>query len=294
MHRKWLITGASGQLGGYVLRALAHHHPDDSVCALAGAGDTLPGAHHVERVDLADTTRLAVVLSEQRPTHVLHLAAMTAVNACFNDPARAAALNINATTLITYVADEIGARLVHCSTDMVFDGYAAPYRESDPVAPLSVYGLTKANAEAAARESESVAIVRLPLMYGLPLTDRATTFANQLAALRAGDELKLFADEFRTPVWLADAADALLAVAESDFTGTLHVAGPERLSRHTLISRCAEALGISNARLTPISWREIEFPEPRPADLSLVGERFVDLFPAAAPQPVRPAVFESV
>ena len=130
------------------------------------------------------------------------------------------------------------------------------------------------------------------MLYGLPCTPRATTFANQIAALRRGEPLKLFTDEFRTPVWLADAALALIVLARSELSGVIHVAGPERLSRYEMVRKFAELLRIDSPKLEAVSRLSIQSAEPRPADLSLDGTRFARIFPAITLGPIRGKVFE--
>lgn len=290
MPERWLITGASGQLGGHLLRALATDARIGELFALLrdGAADC-PGGRRIV-CDLADSDSLARAVGMIRPTHVAHLGAVTAVSECHADPDRAFRVNVEATRRLAECAADCGARMVFSSTDMVFGGDQAPYREADPPAPLSTYGRTKAAAESALRGMDHVVVVRLPLMFGLPAVPRATTFSNQIDALRRGESLRLFVDEFRTPVALADAAAALIALARSDFAGRVHVAGPERLSRFDLVRRAAAALGIVTGRLEPVSRNSLPAAEPRPADLSLVGERFARAFPELTPRPLESAL----
>lgn len=291
MQERWLITGAGGQLGSHVVRALAAEE-DAMLLALVGHHPTgTPGVVE-RRVELGDSEALRAAVREFRPTHVLHLGAMTAVGDCHARPADAERINTAATRVLADAAAELGARFVFSSTDMVFDGAHAPYAETDPPRPLSHYGRTKLAAERAIATLPGTLAVRIPLMYGLPCNARETTFAKQLAALRTGKPLRLFTDEFRTPVWLADAARAVIGLARSEVAGLTHVAGPERLSRYELIARCATLLGVSAPQLVPISRLDVAAPEPRPADLSLNGRQFARLFPQLAPGPLRAAALE--
>ncbi|MEW6252000.1 MAG: sugar nucleotide-binding protein [Planctomycetota bacterium] len=377
-HERWLVTGASGQLGGHVVRQLADELARGDLARERSARETsaagvpaatgpailalawrqpvaTPGVP-VARIDLADLAALRACVAEFRPTHVIHLAALTAVADCHARPADAERLNVEATGALADAAASVGARFVFSSTDMVFAGDAAPYRETDPPAPLSHYGRTKVAAERLLAGRPGMLTVRIPLMYGLPVGApglplgtaagqppgmttgqpswtagqppatttgqplrtspeqplRTTTFMQQLAALRAGTPLRLFADEYRTPVALADAARALITLARSGLGGTaepggrasglggtaepasstgglIHIAGPQRLSRYELIARCAAVLGIERPNLIPISRADIPAAEPRPADLSLVAERFNAAFPHVRPGPVRAA-----
>lgn len=288
---RWLITGATGQLGGHVVHQLVASGATE-VLALTGRQDVaLPGVRTC-RVDLADADALAGACARFRPTHVLHLGAMTAVGDCHARPADAERVNVTGTRVLADTT--AGGRLVFASTDMVFDGERAPYSEADPPAPLSHYGRTKVAAERVLAGRPETLVVRLPLMYGLPAVGRETTFVQQVAALRRREPLRLFADEFRTPVWLGDAARAVIGLARSDLTGVIHIAGPERLSRLQLIVRVAELLGIESPAVVPVSRLAVAAAEPRPADLSLDGRRLAALRPELLPGALRIEAVEEV
>ncbi len=288
MTERWLITGVSGQLGGHLLTQLAQQIPASDILALAGQGPTPLAAAAIARIDLADLAALPKVVDNFRPTHVIHAAAVTSIAAAFADPDRARRINVDATVGLAEAAAAHHARFVFVSTDMVFDGAHAPYRESDPPQPLSHYGRTKAEAERAVIPIDGTLSVRIPLMYGYPCAPRETTFVKQMHALRTGEPLRLFIDEYRTPLWLGDAARILIALARSPLTGLIHVGGPERLSRYEMAERFADALDLPAARLVPVSRLSIESPEPRPADLSLNADRLAGLFPQLVFGPIRP------
>lgn len=294
MTERWLVTGASGQLGGHVVAALLANGAPKKILALRGRGDINAAGAEVAQVDLRDEAAVRATVRAFRPSHLLHVGALSAVGDCFTRPDDAQRINVDATRALADEAENAGAVFVYTSTDMVFAGDAAPYREDSPVRPLSVYGKSKAAGEDAVRGHRDALIVRIPLMYGFSKTQRPTTFANQIAALRAGQPLKLFVDEYRTPLWLADAAKALIGLARARSCGLIHVTGPERLSRFDIIYHCMNLLGIKNAQLVGISRRDIDAPEPRPEDLSLDGSAFAREFPHLAPGPLRSAVFEGV
>jgi dTDP-4-dehydrorhamnose reductase len=289
---RWLVTGASGQLGGHILRELAADGTDKEVLALAGRG-AVDQSVQVLRVDLRDENALRGTVDNFRPTHVVHAGAMTAVSDACERPKEAERINIYATRVLADAAQLCAARFVFISTDMVFDGTAAPYRESDQPRPVSQYGRTKAAAELLLANRTDVLTVRLPLMYGFACGGRETTFSKQVAALRRGEPLKLFVDEWRTPIWVADAARAVIGLARSTISGLIHVAGPERLSRYELIERTAALLGIANPQLESVSRLSIAATEPRPADLSLDCSTFRSQFPALAPQELGTAALQA-
>jgi len=265
--RRVLVTGASGQLGAYLLRELRRE--DCDVTAWNGT----------RGVDLGDEAAVSAAFRAARPDVVLHAAAMARIADCHRDPPRARRVNTDGTAALARLAAESGARLVFVSTDLVFDGEKPPYREGDAVGPLSVYGRTKADAEAAVLAAPRAVVVRVSLLFGPSLNGRPSFFDEQVAGLRSGKPVTLFADEWRTPLDLATAARALLAAARSDCTGLLHLGGPERLSRLEMGRRLAAHLGADAAAIRAGRRDEVPAPESRPRDTSLDSSRWRTLFP---------------
>ncbi len=284
---RWLITGASGQLGGYVLESLIREVSPRSVTARAGAGPVVGCGAAVQRVDLRDRNAVRACVEDVRPTNVLHLGGVTAVGAVFADPQAARRINVETSATLAECVARHGGRMVFASTDMVFDGTAAPYREDDRLCPVSEYGRSKVMAEQAVLAVDNTLVVRPSLMYGFPRTHRATTFVKQIESLRRGEMIPLFTDEFRTPMWFGDAATALIALARSGQAGIIHIAGPERLSRYDMVRQFASVLGLASTNLVAASRLSIESPEPRPADLSLDVSRLRERFPDVVPGPIR-------
>jgi dTDP-4-dehydrorhamnose reductase len=271
-----LVTGASGQLGAYLLRRL---HGTGGVTAWSGSRTgTLFGAP-LRPVDLGDEGAVATAFGEARPDAVIHAAAWARVGDCARDPETARRVNAGGTALLADLAAAAGARLVHVSTDLVFDGEHAPYREDDPAARVSVYGRTKLAAESAARAAPRAVVARVSLLYGPSLAGRPSFFDEQVAAMRAGRPLTLFADEWRTPLDLDTAAMALLALARADVTGVLHVGGPERFSRLEMGLRLARFLGVDAGNVIAARRADVPAAEPRPRDVSLDSSRWRGLFP---------------
>jgi dTDP-4-dehydrorhamnose reductase len=273
-----LLTGASGQLGAYLLRELAA--AGMKVTAWSGARRGELFGVPLQPVDLADSDAIAVAFRQARPEAILHAAAVASVAECHRDPERARRVNVGGTAALAELSAAASARLVLVSTDLVFDGERAPYREADLPAPLSVYGRSKADAETAALAEPRAAVARVSLLFGRALTGRPSFFDQQADALRGGRPVTLFADEWRTPLHLATAARALVALARADFSGVLHVGGPERLSRLEMGRRLARFLGADPGVIVPALRADAPAPEPRPRDVSLGSSLWRRLFPA--------------
>jgi dTDP-4-dehydrorhamnose reductase len=266
MGKRVLVTGATGQLGAYLIRELVGC-ARDVVAWSHSSGAPIFGVTP-RPVELADSATVSQAFRDARPEVVIHAAAMASVAECARDPARAQAINTSAAEIIADLCDAAGARLVAISTDLVFDGEQAPYAESDLVAPLSVYGRTKAAGELAVLARRRHAIVRVSWMFGPSLIERKNFFDDQLAALRGGPPVTVFHDEWRTPLGLPTAARALIEIADSDVAGLIHVGGPERMSRLEIGQRLAAHLGTGTGGLVPASRVDVA-GEPRPRDVSL-------------------------
>jgi dTDP-4-dehydrorhamnose reductase len=286
----WLVTGAGGQVGSVLLRLLTFRQ-EPAIGVVSPTGPAPEGAR-CERLDLADERAVAALLERYQPRVIVHVAALASVAAAAQDPAAAHRMNAVVTEHLARLAHEHAARFVYTSTDMVFDGERAPYAEHDAPEPGTAYGRSKLAGERATLSFPEHAVVRLPLLYGVPGVSRQTTFLDQMAALRAERPLSLFEDEWRTPLWLADAARALVRIAHSSEAGVLHLAGPERLSRLQMGRLLAEALGIASPAIQAIDRGGVPALEARPRDLSLSAARYTKVFGEAPGRRMADAVGE--
>jgi dTDP-4-dehydrorhamnose reductase len=208
MSGRMLVTGATGYLG----RAL--------VPMATAAGWDVVGAGSAD-ADIRDRRAVDALVTRAAPDVIVHTAYRR------DDPA-ARAVTVDGTAHVANAALTAGARLVHLSSDVVFDGLAGrPYREADPPTPISDYGRAKATAEHLVRTmAPHGLVVRTSLIYGGP--DGPTSGHEDAAHDPAAT---FYEDEVRCPVQVHDLAAALVELAGSDAGGILHVAGPEAVSR---------------------------------------------------------------
>ena len=285
-----LVTGASGRLGRYVLREAQKRRLQ--LTAWSGNQTGQLFGRTLTPVRLEDLESVRRRFQDLRPHAVLHIAAMANVNECLRTPALAEQINVRASALLAELAAP-ACRFVHVSTDMVFGGDKAPYREDAPTAPLSMYGKTKASAELAIfKKNKDACVARMSLLFGPSLGDAPMFFDHLLSTLRSGKSFDLFADEFRTPLSLCGAARALCDLVENDCVGTWHIGGSERVSRFEFGLRLAAHLGVSKGLVRPGSRLNNDVAEPRPADLSLDSSRFRQAFPNWATQTLEQAFLE--
>src|SRR5262245_5057706 len=225
-----LVPGASALLGWTVARAAIARGISVSCTARSERPPGLEKAAWL-RTDLALPGQPTLLLREVRPSALVHCAAIPEIGACEAEPGAAWALNAGAVAEIARAALETGLRWIQVSTDLVFDGTAAPYRPGDAPRPLSTYGATKALGERLALSSGGNAlVVRIPLLFGASATGGRSASERILLAVRRGEEVVLFRDEWRTPLDAGEAASALPALRASDRTGIPHVAVGARVA----------------------------------------------------------------
>ncbi|MEN8151287.1 MAG: sugar nucleotide-binding protein [Planctomycetota bacterium] len=252
-----LLVGATGFIGRALLPVLA---ADRTVTAVRFESPEPPDTG-VEwlRLDLED---LAEALEDLRPAAIVNAAALAAPAACGADPALARRLNVD----LPAVLAGSNARLIHLSTDQVFDGQCGGYVELDAPNPVSVYGETKLAGERTVRDrSPSAVVLRVNLVCGRSSGPRMSSVDVMLAAAAAGDKIPLFTDEFRSPVAMSDVVRAVAGLVEADFRGILHLGGP-RLSRLELGRPILEKHGLAD-RIRPMSLADYAGP-PRAPDTS--------------------------
>jgi dTDP-4-dehydrorhamnose reductase len=272
-----LITGASGQLGAYLIDRLVDCNHD--IVAWSG---TEPGRRQgvsITPVDLLDPWTTIQALDDADADAIIHAAAISAADAVRSDPARARAINVDATERIAEWANRHDRRLVFTSTDLVFDGTRAWNSESDAAEPILAYGRTKRDAEAAVLRHSKGVVARVALLYGPSRCGRPYFFDRAIEAIRQGKPQTFFEDEYRTPLDLATAAEILVRLAESDFSGLVNVAGSERVSRYELMNRAAIELGLDSSLVRRGRRADAALPEARPADVSLDTSKLASTFP---------------
>jgi len=228
----------------------------------------------VRVLDLCDAVHVRSFLDDLKPDAVIHAAAMANPNVCELQPALSEAVNVDAVCSLAQWCGSAGVPLVFTSTDLVFDGEAAPYSESDAVCPISVYGRHKAAAEEAVLKYAPKGLVcRMPLMFGYRAGMPASFIGPWLKNLKSGEELTLFDDEFRTPVSGAAAAAGLLLGLESGAAGTVHLGGAERISRYDFGLKFCEVFGCSADLMKAVPSDSVKMAAPRSRDVALDSSR---------------------
>jgi len=239
-----LIVGGNGFIGRHV----AETARGSWTVHVAGH---MPQAAHENAWQLDITSPAAVrdVCEKSRPSVVVNLAAISDIDRCERDPARARTVNVLGAENVAAECARLGARLVFLSSAAVFDGHKHGYREDDPPNPLSVYGQTKLEAEKRIKEiTPSAVILRPALVLGFGHGQGTNATLNKWLDLwKKGHPVTAPADEYRNPIDASTLAKILLFLAEHPASGAVyHVGALDSASRYKIAQGVAKALGYSS------------------------------------------------
>jgi dTDP-4-dehydrorhamnose reductase len=267
---KLLVAGAGGMLGRDVMRAGER------------AGYELAGLEHAQ-LDVADSDAVDAALARVRPDAVINCAAWTDVDGAETHREQAHAVNADAAGNVARATAAVGARLVHVSTDYVFDGIAPldsagaprPYVESDPTGPRSVYGESKRQGELQVLAGSSRhAVVRSAWLFGVDGHNFAATML-RLAGER--EAVQVVTDQVGCPTWTGHLAPALLGLIEREICGLVHLAGAGQVSWNGFAREIFRQAELA-CRVEPATSAQMARPAPRPAWSALASER-ADVLP---------------
>jgi dTDP-4-dehydrorhamnose reductase len=268
-----LIAGGSGQLG-------------TDLAELLGAERAVTALSHAE-LDITDDDAVARAFEEARPAVVFNCAAFHNVELCETEEDRSFEVNARAVKRLAQRCTDVGARLVHLSTNYVFDGNAAyPYAEDDLPNPRSIYALSKLAGEYAARAYERGAlVVRSSGLYGLhgSASKGGNFVTRMIGRAKEQGELKMVADQRLQPTYTADLARALIEAVDAGCGGILHLTSGGACSWHEFTVEIMRLAGLD----VPVAAIETTIP-PGGADRPLNGVLARDRADAAGLAPLRP------
>jgi dTDP-4-dehydrorhamnose reductase len=259
-----LVTGGTGYLGGELLRQAGGRR------LAATHLSSPPGQAEAEwvRLDVRDAAAVREAVERIRPEAVVHTAYR-------QEGEGARDSTVDGAAAVADAARAVGARLLHLSSDVIFDGTKpGPYDESDAPSPITDYGRAKADAERVVAEAHPDALIaRTSLLYGGAAPSRHQRLAVEAARGEGGQAF--FDDELRCPVVVGDLAAALLELVDRPLAGVLNLAGADVVSRYEFACLVARAAGLPTERIGRGSIAESGLARPR--NCALAGERAAEL-----------------
>lgn len=264
LEAKTLVTGAYGLLGSKLIGLLKNKY------AVAGLDMQLmpehahPGVDYFE-ADIADYKQINELIRRLQPKYIFNAAAYTNVDKSETDREACWRANVEGVEYLAKAARGVDARIIHVSTDYVFDGTAGPYRESDRPNPLGYYGKSKlAGENALIASGADYAIARTMVLYGYANGVRPNFVTWVVDQLRNGEEIRVVDDQFGNPTLADELAEALIVLAESGAQGIYHICGKEIIDRYHFAVKIAEVFGLDASLIERIKTADLGQAALRP------------------------------
>lgn len=288
---KILVLGVSGLVGNaYAEAAVRRRH---EVIGLQHR--TPPSVHGIARVigqDATDFDALTRTCLDLWPDVIVNAAAISSPAAVESDPKTAEKVNVALPRKLAQISSHIGARLLHLSTDMVFDGNDnEPRRSTDLPCPTNLYGQMKLMAEREVLEhnTEDPVVLRITIVSGNSPGGERSIHEKLLQAIARGERPRLFEDEIRQPCSASNVADLLVELSERrDLHGIFHWAGSEALSRYEIGERILDRFGL------PLKLIERVRKADDPAHAGRASKLCFNLHPLVGKVKTRPADLETL
>lgn len=248
-----LVVGSNGQLGTDMMRLAATRVKN---CT----GVDFP------QIDITKRESVSSVISSCKPDFIINCAAFTAVDDCETKGDIAQKVNGDGPGILAQEADKSNAKLIHISTDYVFDGNGTkPYIESDPTCPNTIYGKTKLDGELQiAKNTDRYQIYRIAWLYGLFGNNFVRAIRNKAEKLQgSGEVVKVVNDQSGTPTWTVDVCNQILSSMELDLNGIFHCTSEGFCTWFDFAKTIVESYGI-NTPVVPCTTEEFPRLAPRP------------------------------
>jgi dTDP-4-dehydrorhamnose reductase len=244
---KIAITGASGRFGRSLQLALEQKH-------------TIYPVRHAD-VDITNANDVGRVLAAIHPDVVIHTAALPDIDYCETHPEETQIVNVEGTRNVTRAAEQIGAGLVHISTDAVFDGTKdAPYVETDATNPISVYGRSKLAAEQVVKEYGKHWIFRVSVLFG---PGKENFVSKAIEQVRAGVLHQVASDQLGSATYTLDAGEKILELVKANAYGLFHLCNSGPCTRMDLASQAVRDAGLDPKLVHGIPTESMSRPGPR-------------------------------
>lgn len=265
-----VITGASGLLGiNWALKACIG---GPVTMVLHDRHVAVPSAR-LCRLDLNSADLIREMLAQLRPARLIHTVGLASVEGCEQNPKLAHKINVSIAENVAQACRDTVVKLVHISTDHLFDGCRAFAREDWWPEPLNVYGKTKAEAEVKVSEICSDALIVRTNFYGWGPIYRPSFSDTIIGALRRGQSLNLFDDVFYTPTLIEPVIQAVDSLVEKGASGIFNIVGDDRVSKYEFGIALAKAFALDSTLIRKGSIEDMPQLVRRPRDMSLTNAK---------------------
>ena len=272
-----LITGAFGQLGHALQSVLSRKSNYELICT----GRKIKKGQEGIPLDIRNQVALKEIINTTAPDILINLAAMTNVDACELNPKLAGEINVAG---LQHICDSFKGKIIHLSTDYVFDGTSGPYKEDDPLNPLSIYGKTKLASENILLEKDiKNLVIRGNVLYDYSPYTSASFLNWVVSSLKDNQEIKVVEDQFNNPTWTRSMSDIIELSIENDLEGIIHWGDSVHISRYEFAKLIAKKFSLNESLIKPILTSELNQPARRPLQSGLSTEKLVNMLDIIPP-----------
>ena len=272
-----LITGAFGQLGHSLQSVLSKKSNYELICT----GRRIKKGQEGIPLDIRNQVALKEIINTTDPDILINLASMTNVDACELNPKLAGEIYVAG---LQHICDSFKGKIIHLSTDYVFDGTSGPYKEDDPLNPISIYGKTKLASEHILLEKNiKNLVIRGNVLYDyFPHT--SASFLNWVvSSLKNNLEIKVVEDQFNNPTWTRSMSDIIELSIENDLEGIIHWGDSVHISRFEFAKLIAKKFSLNESLIKPVLTSELNQSARRPLQSGLSTEKLVNMLDIIPP-----------
>ena len=272
-----LITGAFGQLGHALQSILSKKSNYELICT----GRKVKKGQKGIPLDIRNQVALKELINTTAPDILINLAAMTNVDACELNPKLAGEINVAG---LEHICDSFKGKIIHLSTDYVFDGTSGPYKEDDPQNPISIYGKTKLASENILLEKDiKNLVIRGNVLYDYSPHTSASFLNWVVSSLKGNQEIKVVEDQFNNPTWTRSMSDIIELSIENDLEGIIHWGDSVHISRFEFAKLIAKKFSLNESLIKPVLTSELNQPARRPLQSGLSTEKLVNMLDIIPP-----------
>jgi dTDP-4-dehydrorhamnose reductase len=259
-----LITGANGLLG-QKLACDFHPHYKVIACDLSPESFiSFPNLSY-ESLDITNRRQLGFHISFYHPEVVVNAAAYTDVDRCEIHKDKAWAANVGGVKNLASLCKKERIKLIHLSTDYIFNGEEGPYSEDDPPDPVNFYGETKLESEKIIKDGGiDFLLVRTNVLYGFGNKVKPNFFLSLLDKLSKNEKIEIVTDQFNNPTLVDNLSLCILEMVQKDISGINHVAGSEYLSRYDFATKVASKFSFDENNILPTKTERLQQKAKRP------------------------------
>lgn len=264
--KRILITGSNGLLGQKLVILLSRGTDYELMLTSKHESsifheDDVP----YRQLDITHRNDVRRIVDDFQPDVIVNTAAITNVDVCETERELAWSVNVSGVENLAIAAKFVGAKIIHISSDYVFDGKNGPYDEEARPNPLSYYGRTKLASENVLRTSGiPYTIIRTMVLYGVAPRVKLNFVLWLIHELEHEKPVRVVDDQYGNPTLADDLAYAILKILTFDREGIYHIAGSEWLSRYDFAVKLAKQFGLNKKLITPMKTVAMRQPAPRP------------------------------